>query len=268
MQILYYDCFCGISGDMNLGALLDLGVNENYLREELAKLYIQDEYELQIKKDCKNGITGTRVEVVLAGQHAEHVHKKHIHENNHEHVQKHENHVHTHQHQHRNLKDIENIIKNSSLSEKIQQISMDIFHKIAIAEAKVHGKELYEVHFHEVGATDSIIDIVGAAICFAALQVDKVMASTIELGGGWVNCAHGKMPVPAPATVEIVKNLPTKLGIVPFETTTPTGAAILASSVVEFTDKINFSIEKIGYGIGHRDLAIPNVLRIYLGKVN
>jgi uncharacterized protein (DUF111 family) len=138
--------------------------------------------------------------------------------------------------------------------------------KVAEAEAKVHGKPLNEVHFHEVGAVDSIVDIVAAAACLDYLKVDKIMASTIQLGGGFVKCAHGIIPVPAPATTQILRGIPVKTGIVPFETTTPTGAAILAANVDAFTDTMNFSIEKIGYGIGHRELDIPNILRIYLGE--
>ena len=138
--------------------------------------------------------------------------------------------------------------------------------KIAEAEAKIHGKSLCEVHFHEVGAIDSIVDLVGAAICIDYLKVDRIIASPVQVGGGFVECSHGIIPVPAPATTEILKNIPISTGIVQFETTTPTGAAILAVNVEEFTSKIDFSIEKIGYGIGHRDLEIPNVLRVYLGE--
>lgn len=246
MKVLYYDCFCGISGDMNLAALLDLGVAEDYLRRELSKLKLGTEYELHVKKDNKKGISGTRVDVVLKSP--THVHK-------HDH----------HHHVHRNLRDIENIINNSTLSDEVKKLSLVIFMKVAEAEAKVHGKPLYEVHFHEVGAVDSIIDIVGAAVCLDYLQVDKIMASSVQMGGGFVKCAHGVIPVPAPATVEILKHTPVKSGLVPFETTTPTGAAILAANVAKFTDRMDLSIEKIGYGIGHRELEIPNVLRIYLG---
>ena len=173
------------------------------------------------------------------------------------------NNNHSH-HEHRNLKDIEEIIDCSELSSKVKELSMKMFMKVAEAEAKVHGKPLYEVHFHEVGAVDSIVDIVGAAICLSHLNVDKIMSSSIELGGGFVKCAHGIIPVPAPATVEILKGIPVKLGAVPFETTTPTGAAILAANVDEFKDDKNFIINKIGYGIGNRDTEIPNVLRVML----
>jgi uncharacterized protein (TIGR00299 family) protein len=282
MKVLYYDCFCGISGDMNLAALLDLGVDEDYLRRELSKLNLNDEYELQIKKDTKNGISGTRVDVVLKSvmhvqkHENEHEHE-HEHQHQHEHVQ--ENHHH-HQpismeddnghmhHAHRNFKDIENIIVNATLSDRVKKLSLDIFMKVAEAEAKVHGKPLYEVHFHEVGAVDSIVDIVGAAVCLDYLNVDKIMASSVQVGGGFVKCAHGIIPIPAPATVEILKNIPVKSGIVQFETTTPTGAAILAANVGAFTDHMDFSVEKIGYGIGHRNLEIPNVLRVYIGAEN
>ncbi|SHH63031.1 hypothetical protein SAMN02745135_01456 [Caloranaerobacter azorensis DSM 13643] len=210
---------------------------------------MDSEYEIRIRRENKKGIEGTKVDVIL--------------KNKHDH-----SHDHTHSHTHRNLKDIEDIINSSSLNENVKKLSIDMFIKIAQAEAKVHGKSLYEVHFHEVGAVDSIVDIVGAAICIDYLKVDKIMASHVQVGGGFVNCAHGLIPVPAPATVEILKGIPIKSGLVPFETTTPTGAAILAVNVDEFTDEMNFTIEKIGYGIGSRDLKIPNVLRVYIAREN
>lgn len=250
MKILYYDCFSGISGDMNLGALVDLGVDSNYLIKELSKLELSAEYEINVKKDLKNGISGTKVDVVLT-------YKEHSHPH-------HEDH---HEHYHRNLKDIAAIINGSSLNDRVKKTSMDMFMRIAQAEANVHGESIDEVHFHEVGAIDSIVDMVGAAIALDYLKVDKIMSSPVQVGGGFVKCAHGLIPVPAPATVEILKGIPIKSGIVPFETTTPTGAAILAANVDEFTDKMDFSVEKIGYGLGSRDLEIPNVLRVYLGEV-
>ncbi|MBP2635361.1 MAG: hypothetical protein H6Q72_1268 [Firmicutes bacterium] len=268
MKVLYYDCFCGISGDMNLGALLDLGVDEDYVRQELSKLKLDAEYALQVKKDNKKGISGTRVDVVL--HIATHIHNHHHHHHHHHHQAQNgieAEHGHT-QHVHRNLKDIENIIMNSTLSDQVKKLSLAIFMKVAEAEAKVHGKPLYEVHFHEVGAVDSIVDIVGAAVCLEYLKVDKIMASSVQVGGGFVKCAHGIIPVPAPATVEILKNVPMKSGIVAFETTTPTGAAILAANVGEFADSMDLTVEKVGYGIGHRELDIPNVLRVYLGCEN
>lgn len=145
---------------------------------------------------------------------------------------------------------------------------MGIFSVLGNAEAKVHRIPLDKIHFHEVGAIDSIIDIVGAAICLDHLNVDKVMASPVQLGGGFVKCAHGILSVLTPATIEILKDIPVKTGIVPFETTTPTGATILAANVTKFTDKMDLLVEKIGYGIGHRELEIPNILRVYLGLEN
>lgn len=281
MRILYYDCFCGISGDMNLAALIDLGVPKEYLMQELSKMKLDSEYKLIIDTSVKHGITGTRVDVILNNElsHDTHVSEQALHGHNNDHTHHHGEHIHDHEHSHkehvhhhehkhhhRNLKDIEEIINSSDLSDKVKKLSLDMFMKVAEAEAKVHGKELYEVHFHEVGAIDSIVDIVGAAICLDYLKVDKIIASPVQVGGGFVKCAHGLMPVPAPATVEILKNIPISVGIVQFETTTPTGAAILAANAHEFTSKIDFSIKKVAYGIGHRDLEIPNVLRVYLGE--
>lgn len=265
MKILYYDCFAGISGDMNLGAMIDIGVDKEYLLKELSKLNISDEYEIKIKKDMKKGIQGTKVDVILKHEHTHdnkedhNGHCNNIHEGEH-------HHEHLHEHVHRNLKDIEDIINGSTLNDNVKKLSLNMFMKVAKAEGKVHGKPLDEVHFHEVGATDSIIDIVGAAICLDYLKVDKIMASNVELGGGFVKCAHGLIPVPAPATVEILKGIPVKSGVVPFETTTPTGAAILSGNVDEFSEIKEFLIDKIGYGIGQRDVDIPNVLRVYLGE--
>ena len=275
MKILYYDCFCGISGDMNLAALIDLGVPKEYLIQELSKINLNSEYEIKIERSAKLGITGTRVDVILKGKLDDetHISDKDLHGHNLEHShhnsdeeQHHTENNHSHEHHHRNLKDIEEIINASDLSDKVKKLSLDMFMKVAEAEAKVHGKPLYEVHFHEVGAIDSIVDMVGAAICLDYLKVDKIMASPVQVGGGFVKCAHGLMPVPAPATVGILKNIPINAGIVQFETTTPTGAAILAANVEEFTRNVDFSIKKIAYGIGHRDLEIPNVLRVYLGE--
>lgn len=293
MRILYYDCFSGISGDMNLGAMIDLGVDKDYIINELSKLNLNG-YKIEVSTDNRKGITGTKVKVRLASEesiikaydkgeyyhsHYEHQHHEnhhnhhhnHVHEHEHEHEHKHvdeHEHKHEHKHEHRNLNDINTIIDNSNLNENVKELSKKIFLKVAEAEAKIHGKSLMEVHFHEVGALDSIIDIIGAAICFDYLKVDRILAAPVELGGGFVNCAHGTFPVPAPATAEILKGVPVKLGAVNFETTTPTGAAILAAAVHEFNEKKEFKINKIAYGIGHRDTEIPNVLRVYLGEIN
>lgn len=291
MKILFYDCFAGISGDMNLAAMIDLGVEPDYLRSELSKLSLDHEFELQVRRDARKGIVGTRVDVVLKGEaHHAHAHTDEPHGHAHDHPQ-HPHHGHSHHdhaghdhaaqthpeergstphahdhHAHRNLKNIEAIIAASSLGEEVRRTSLTIFRKIAEAEAKVHGKDIHEVHFHEVGATDSIVDIVGAAICFHRLGVDAVWASPVELGGGFVRCAHGLMPVPAPATVEILKGIPTTRGAVKQETTTPTGAAILAALVSKYTESPELVMDETAYGIGHRDTDIPNVLRVHLAR--
>lgn len=273
MKVLYYDCFCGISGDMHIAAMLDLGVPQEYLLKEISKLKIDSEYEIKIQKTIKKGITGTRVDVILKNGHAnndDHQHNHHSHNNidGHSHTHHHhEDNEHNMEHHHRGLKEIEEIINSSNLNDNVKKLSVKTFMKVAEAEAKVHGKDLYEVHFHEVGAVDSIIDIVASAITLDYLKVDKIIASSIQLGGGFVKCAHGIIPVPAPATVEILKGIPVKTGVVEFETTTPTGAAILSANVQEYTDKIDFQIDKIAYGLGHRELEIPNVLRVYLGTI-
>jgi len=239
MRILYYDCFAGISGDMNLGAMIDLGVDPGFLTGELQKLNIKG-FHLEISTDSRRGISGTKATVVIEDPENE---------------------------KHRHLHHIEELINKSTLSETVKETSLRIFDLIAEAEAKVHRIDKQKVHFHEVGALDSIADIVGAAICLDYLNVDKVMASPIQLGGGTVKCAHGIMPVPAPATAEIVRHIPVRAGLVQHEATTPTGAAILVAIVDEFTEQINFPIHKIAYGIGQRDISeVPNVLRVYLSE--
>lgn len=239
MKILYYDCFSGISGDMNLGAMIDLGIEEKYLVKELDKLNLKG-WELDVIRDQRHGIKGTKVTVKLTG----------------------------HEHAHRHLSDIENIIDKSLLAGETKALSKKIFMKVAQAEAKVHDIELEKVHFHEVGAIDSIIDIVGAAICFNALDVDEVHASAIELGGGMVKCDHGNLPVPAPATAEIIKDIPTRRGGVDFEATTPTGAAIIAALGNVFDSGQPFKITKTAYGVGQKDHpAVPNLLRVFLGEI-
>ena len=244
MKVLYYDLFCGISGDMNLAALVDLGVDFEYLKDELKKLKIDEEFDIIKSRGTKCGISGIKVNVILNNQHD-----------------------HDHHHEHRNFTMIRDIIKNSGLNEAVKKLSIEIFRLVAVAEGRVHGKPMEEVHFHEIGATDSIVDIVGAAICLDALKVDKIMASSVQVGGGFVTCAHGKMPVPAPATAEILQGIPVKYNVVLSETTTPTGAAILKATVDEFTDYRHFTIDKIGYGLGHKDFEIPNLTRVYLGEI-
>ncbi|MEI6275726.1 MAG: nickel pincer cofactor biosynthesis protein LarC [Prolixibacteraceae bacterium] len=239
MKILYYDCFAGISGDMNLGALIDLGVDPDFLITELQRLNISG-FHLEIQKDIRRGISGTKATVVIENPENE---------------------------KHRHLRHVEELVNQSTLSAAVKSMSLKIFDLIAVAEGKVHNISKERVHFHEVGALDSIADIVGAAICLDYLKVDKVISSSIQLGGGMVKCAHGIMPVPAPATTEIVRNVPVRMGMVQHEATTPTGAAILVATADEFTDHTDFNIMKTGYGIGQRDISdVPNVLRVFLAE--
>jgi len=239
MRMLFYDCFSGISGDMNLGAMIDLGIEEGYLVNELKKLNL-DGWQLIVEKDQRHGIMGTKATVRQT----------------------------RHQHDHRHLSDIQKIINESSLSEENRKLSSAIFMKVAVAEAAVHGISVEMVHFHEVGAIDSIIDITGAAICYNALKVEGVHVSEVELGSGFINCDHGRLPVPAPATAEIMKGIPVRLGGVDFEATTPTGAAILSALGTDFSPHPGVRFEKTAYGIGHKDHpVIPNLLRVSIGEM-
>jgi len=268
--ILYYDCFSGISGDMNLAALVGLGVPEDFLRSELGKLGL-DGWELRFTRDSKHGIFGLRADVDLAGDaardHADshsHDHSDtHTHSHDHDHTHDHPD-SHSHDHEpHRTLSDIKTLIESSALGQRVKATAISIFGILAEAEGKVHGMPASEVAFHEVGAVDSIIDIVGAAVCIEYLKPDVVMASSVELGGGFVRCQHGLIPVPAPAVVEVLKDVPVRSGAAPFETTTPTGAAVLATLVDSFSDDKRFSVQRTAYGVGHRDMDIPNLLRVF-----
>ena len=191
----------------------------------------------------------------------------HGHDHDHDHSHSHHHHHNLgHNHEHRNLHDIEQIVRNSTLPAATQDRAMNMFQIIAEAEAKIHGVTVDEIHFHEVGALDSIVDIVGAAICLEYLKPDRILCSTVQLGGGTIRCAHGTMPVPAPATAEILKNIPVALGGTNHEATTPTGAAIIAANVDGFTDQPRFLTDRTAYGIGKRDADLPNVLRVFTGS--
>ncbi|MEZ5550506.1 MAG: nickel pincer cofactor biosynthesis protein LarC [Pseudomonadales bacterium] len=295
-RILVYDCFSGISGDMHIGAMLDLGVPEDYLRRELARLGLGDEFLLEVSPGSKLGITGTRATVQLTApgsrshdhDHSQHRNRDHSHRHNHSHDHEHaHDNVHSHPHDqhhhrdnggeqtsetlgsrgHRHLPQIRRIIEAAGYPAAVQARALDIFTRIAVAEAKVHGIAVDAVHFHEVGATDAIVDIVAAALCLEYLQIDQAYCATLELGGGMVRCAHGLMPVPAPATAEILAGVPCRYNGVNQEATTPTGAAILRHCVSGFRIPVGFNIERIGYGVGQKDFSIPNVLRVMLGDV-
>lgn len=275
---LLLECYSGISGNMFIGALLDLGVPFEYLKNEIDKLNIHG-YELVYKKVDKLGIDSTYFNVkLLEDEHHTHEHchnhehnddlneDKHDHGDEHEHSHHHEhdqdNHGHHHSHVHRNLNDIKTIINGSDLSDYVKENSLKIFEYIARAESKIHGKSIDEVHFHEVGAIDSIIDAVGASVCLEYLNVNTIYASNIYKGHGFVNCAHGLFPVPAPATLEILNetSFELKQSMVESELITPTGAAILATFAKPLMS--SYKSIKTSYGAGTKDFEIPNVLRV------
>ncbi|MGC8803086.1 MAG: nickel pincer cofactor biosynthesis protein LarC [Bacteroidales bacterium] len=259
-KILYYDCFAGISGDMHLAAMIDLGVPVEYIQQQLQKLALT-EYRLEVKKIVTHGISSTRVSVHLTESKSQTVQVDQLPST----VRKH-GHKHDPQPLHRSFADIRKVIEESGLSIRAKSLSIKIFERLAQAEGKVHNLPAEQVHFHEVGAVDSIVDIVGAAICIDYLSPDRIVSSPVELGSGMVQCAHGVYPVPAPATAELMQNIPVTLGKIPFEATTPTGAAILSAVVDDFQNVKSFVPVKIGYGAGSKDSDIPNVLRIFMGQ--
>ncbi|WP_434512007.1 nickel pincer cofactor biosynthesis protein LarC [Desulfitobacterium sp. AusDCA] len=236
MRIAYFDCFAGISGDMTLGALVDAGLNFEELKAELAKLHLKD-YEIKQEKVVKQGMSGTKIHVLAQ-----------------------EGHVHRH------LNDITQIIQESELAEEIKDKALAVFGKLAEAEARVHGTSPQEVHFHEVGAVDAIVDIVGAVIGLYRLGIEKVYASAVHTGQGFTKAAHGTIPIPAPATIELLQGIPVYTQNIPFELVTPTGAAILSTYCSDFGDMPVMKVDHIGYGAGERDLTIPNLLRIMIGE--
>ncbi|NOY36746.1 MAG: nickel pincer cofactor biosynthesis protein LarC [Chlorobi bacterium] len=239
MQILYYHCFSGISGDMNLGAMADLGIPETYLQEIIARLNLPG-VELVFEKDSRNSIFGTKATVKISGNT-------------------------TH---HRTLKNIEKMIRDAEFSDEITTTALDIFQHLAEAEADIHHKTPDTIHFHEVGGEDAIVDIVGAAAAYHYLHPDEVWTSVVELGNGLVKTAHGTMPVPAPATAALLKDTPVHIGGTDMEATTPTGAAILKTLTTRYVSDPLFIIKKTGYGIGHTISEIrPNLLRVHLAEI-
>ena len=239
-RALFYECFAGISGDMHLGALIDVGVPAEHLVRELDRLELAQEFDLVVEPGKKMGITGTRVTVRLAEGIAK---------------------------PHRHLSTIKGILQRAGYPPRIEELASSMFTTIAVAEAKIHGTTVEAIHFHEVGATDSIVDIAGAAIGIDYLDVDVAYCSPVEVGSGMVRCEHGLMPVPAPATAEILKNAPCRYGGVDGEATTPTGAAILGSVVDRFESPRDLTATAVGYGIGQKDFVVPNALRLTLGEI-
>ncbi len=238
MKTLYFDCFAGVSGDMILGACIDAGVPIETLKQELQKLHLEG-FVVTAQKMSKHNIGGTHVIVATEEQH-----------------------------HHRTLPVIEKIIENSSLSSFVKENATKVFHNLAEAEAKIHSTTKDKIHFHEVGALDAIVDIVGAMICFEFLQIENFVVSKIHVGSGFIKCAHGTMPLPAPATMELLKGIRTFCTGIEKELTTPTGAAILKTMATSFGEMPDMQVESTGYGCGTRDLDIPNMLRILIGETN
>lgn len=245
MKIAYFDCFSGISGDMTLGALLGAGLDENAWRAELAKLNVPG-YELHTGVVVKEGISAVDVDVVLTEQDEGHG---------------------------RHLADIAEILEKSGVSETIRKRAIGAFQHLACAEAKIHAMTPDTIHFHEVGAIDAIVDIVGACIGLEMLGIERVYSSPLPFNRGWVDCAHGTMPVPAPATLELLKGIPLRPDTREKELITPTGAALLAEYAERTPEGIiaplpPFILETIGYGAGKRDSWIPNMLRVLIGTIS
>ena len=273
-QALYIECYAGISGDMFVASLLDLGVDKDYLLSNLQTLPLEG-YKINISRVKKMALDACDFNVILDVDNHDHD-MQYLYEENHEHSHehKHEHHEHhTHEanhthHIHRNLNDVTTIINNSQITDNAKSIANKIFQIIAEAEAKAHGTSVEQVHFHEVGAVDSIVDITAAAICIDKLNINKVFCSSLSEGKGFVNCQHGAIPIPVPAVVNIVSANDLKLHFTNTkgELITPTGAAIIAAIKTDDSMPENFMIEKIGIGAGKRQYNIPNVVRSMLIK--
>jgi uncharacterized protein (TIGR00299 family) protein len=293
MKTLYLDIFSGLSGDMFIAALIDLGVDPHKLARQLEKLKL-DGYHLHVSDQERQGIAGIKFDVHLAHDHehhhddceCEHSHEEHGHDAHDQHDKAHDHHHHDHEHgpehehphEHeghdhshddsRNFNDIKKLITKSKLSPWVKRKSIAVFQRIADAEGKIHGKPASEVHFHEVGAVDSIVDIVGACVGLELLGKPRVLASPVVEGTGWIRCAHGRFPIPAPATLAILgaRKIPVSQCDEPNELITPTGAALLAEFAESFAPLSSMTAEKIGFGLGTRENKTrPNVVRAVLG---
>ncbi len=266
MKVLHFDCFSGISGDMVIGAFLDLGVETDFLGRELEKLNVPG-FRIEAEKTSRHGISGTLFRVItdeIAPHH-------HHHDSGINHGRSHEDHEHYKEnksgHVHRNHADIKGIISASSLDEPVKKTSLAIFERVARAESRVHNIPADDINFHEVGALDSIVDIVGAAICYHKIAPDITYGSAINVGKGLVKCAHGILPVPAPATAEILNESGFSVYSreIDGESATPTGVAIISELGTYSHELPEFTPEKTGYGFGQRDFGMLNALRIFIG---
>ena len=284
MRIAYLECFSGISGDMFLGALVDAGVSPQSLEGAVAALNVGA--KLQISRVVRSGISATKVDVWIGGekdlpreeywakQESAHHHHEHGDEHPHDHQQathRHEessaNDGHAHSHAHRGLSEIRKIINAAAISDSAKTTAIRTFEALGTAEAKIHNVPMEQIHFHEVGAVDAIIDIVCAAVGAEALGVDEIICSPLNVGGGTLKCAHGTFPVPAPATLEILKDAPVYSSGLQAELVTPTGAAIVKTLARRFATFPDLKIKKSAYGAGSRDFpGHPNVLRLVIGE--
>jgi hypothetical protein len=273
MRIAYLDCFSGISGDMFLGALVDAGVSPELLEQTVAALGV--EAKLEITRVLRNGISATKVDVVVRGEkdlprevyQEQKAAKAHAHEHGHDHAHEHEHGDARHEHG-RGLAEIRAIIAGAPISAHAKQAAVTIFENLGAAEAKIHNTDIDSVQFHEVGAVDAIVDIVCAAVGAEALGAEQWVCSPLNVGGGTVQCAHGVLPVPAPATLELLQGAPIYSSGVNRELVTPTGAAIVKTLARLFGEFPKMRVGKVGYGAGYRDLpAQPNVLRLTVGEV-
>jgi len=296
-RILYFDASAGVSGDMFVGALLDLGASLDVVRSHVADLGVPG-IELRARKVTNHGIAGTKFDVLdpesgrpvdgLDAPHEHHVHQHdhdhgfgHAHDHHHHHGHAHPEHDHDHGHahrhehalghthghgrEHRGLREIRRLIRGSKLPAPVADDALAVFELLAAAEAKVHGTSLEDVHFHEVGALDAIGDIVAAASAFHLIGADEAWCSPIHVGCGTVRCAHGVLPVPAPATLELLKGMPTYSDGVRGELATPTGAALLRRFCKGFSAMPPLVVEAVGYGAGTKDFGIPGLFRATLG---
>lgn len=280
MRIAYLDCFAGISGDMFLGAILDAGLSPQILHDAIASLNI--EASLKIEKVDRSGISSTKI-FVLEGKedetssptahshsHDEHA-KSHVHEHHHEdlHEEKHDHPAEKKEAHHhgRHSSAIRKIIQGSSLPAEVKQTAIQTFELLGASEARIHNVDVEKIHFHEVGATDAIVDIVGACAGIHALGIDQWFCSPLNVGGGTVDCAHGRFPVPAPATADLLRGLPTYSADPQMELITPTGAALIRTLAPTFSQQPAMRIQNIGYGAGSRNpKRFPNVLRLSIGE--
>ena len=269
MKTLYIECNMGAAGDMLLASLAELTGDVKACEEKLNSLGIPD-VTYNFEKSVKCGIEGTHARVVALGIEED----EHMHEHDHHHEHTHEEHTHDHHdhegehhhHHHTHMSDIENIINGLNVSDKVKADALAVYGLIAEAESRAHGKPVTDIHFHEVGTMDAVADIVGVCVLLEQIGADKIIVSPLATGYGQVRCAHGILPVPAPATASIIEGIPTYSGNVEGELLTPTGAALLKHFADSFGQRPVMAIEKTGYGMGKKDFAKANMLRTFIGS--